>query len=199
MYGTKEAICKNDFHFDKVGFEPNDIFLDIGCNIGLIACFVARLFPKITVYGFDASPLAIQYARLNAFQNEVLNTNFFHKAIGANNVNDVKFLSDSVNTTTLIEDSLDCENRSDSYVCDKIAIDEIFDSKLLGIKKVKYLKVDIEGGEFELFKHLFENRLDILKRIEFLHLEIHDLHQFASDKLYKSVKKMFADKLLSAI
>ena len=41
------------------------------------------------------------------------------------------------------------------YFCDMITMGDIMDSKILNIKNIKYLKVDIEGGEFKMFDYLF--------------------------------------------
>ncbi len=198
FHGTSAAIREDQFQFSKIDFNENDVFLDLGCNIGLISCFLAKRFPAIRVYGFDASPIAIDYARWNANQNDIKNVLFFNKAIGAKTCRKAtQFFSDSKNKTTLIEKRLDNENRTDCYLAKKISLKHILNSPVLEINKVKFLKVDIEGGEFEVFNYIFNNCPRILNKIEFLHLEIHKLQGFGSEGLYKKVLKHFGSRLLS--
>ena len=50
--------------------------LDIGCDIGVFSCALARLFPKSQIYGFDRVKEAIQNAKRLAKSKNLANTNF---------------------------------------------------------------------------------------------------------------------------
>lgn len=196
--GSIMAILENQFKFGNVAFKPGDVFLDLGCNIGIISCYVAKIYPFIRVVGFDASTISINCAKINSLKNNLINTEFYNLGIGIKNQKNVEFLSNSKEITGLIRADLDSENRTDSYTCDVVTLSDIVDSKILCIENIKYLKVDIEGDEFDLFNYLFNERSDILDKIEYLHLEI---HKMKDDLIIKTLKEKvinrFGQKLLS--
>jgi hypothetical protein len=55
--------------------------------------------------------------------------------------------------------------------------------------------MDIEGGEFCIFNRLFNERQDLLSKIEYLHLEIHEFKELDPDGLRAKVKTYFGDRV----
>lgn len=170
--GTIAAIKEGSFQLDKIKLDKKDVFLDIGCNIGLLSCVVAKLFPLSRVLAFDASSISHACAKVNALKNNLINIDVYHKAIGREYKRNQMFLSNGKEIST-ISKKLDSEKRKDFYLCNVITLGDIFDSHVLGIDNIKYMKVDVEGDEYDIIDYLFDERPDILERIEFLHLEIH--------------------------
>lgn len=195
MHGTLSCLQHNKFRLGEVNFLPGDVMLDIGCNIGLLGLVVAKLFPDVKVYAFDASDIAIRAARQSAAANGLINYLAFQVAVGGTSQKGVKFFSDGKNKSCLVADGLNSSNPVPELTVDMISIDDIFDSPLLGINKVRYKKIDIEGGEYSVFKRLFESRPDIVDRIDFLHLETHDYQEFKPDELIAKVKAQWGDKV----
>ncbi len=193
IFGTLECIKNNKFHFDKINLN-NNVFVDIGCNIGVVSMVAATLYPNSKVYSFDASELAINCLRLSCAVNGILNINPYNLAVGDKNEK-VRFYSNSKEFSCLVEEGLNSSNPTYDSETQKIKIDEIFESPLLGLDKIKLLKMDIEGGEFSIFKHLFSNRPDLLARIENLHLEIHQYLEFEPEKLKADIMKFFGEKV----
>src|ERR1017187_748666 len=170
--GTIVALSTNEWLFDKVSFKDNDIFIDIGCNIGLVSMTLARLYPKIKIYSFDPNPVAMECFNKSLIENGIINIQTFQSAIGSEYKDNVKFVTYSENETCLVQDGLS-DKRNVEYLSNMLCISDLFDKKTFNIDKVKFLKIDIEGGEFSLFDFLFNKRPDILDRIEYLHCEIH--------------------------
>lgn len=195
IYGTLSCIQNRKFHIDDVGFQDGDVFVDIGCNVGLLSMLVAILYPKVKVYSFDASPTAIEALRMGVAANGLLNLQAYNVAIGAKFQKDIKFFSDGQNASCLIEDALRSGNNFLDATVNKIPVDEIFDSTLLGIDRVKFLKMDIEGGEFEIFDRLFSQRTDILDRVDFLHLEVHEFKELNPDGLRTKITERFGSRV----
>lgn len=196
LWGTLAAIKEGTFKLDKVDFKTGDVFIDLGSNIGVLSCLVAKKHPGVKVYAFDASPIAILCLKMNCNLNSILNVTAFQKAIGANFEKNVKFYSNSKEVSTLVEEKLDTQNRTDFYECDKIKITDIFDSPFLGIDKVKYFKVDIEGTEFECFDYIYDQRKDVLDRIDYINLEIHSYPDKDYVGLGKKIKETFGERAL---
>lgn len=195
MYGTLSCLQNNKFRLGEVEFLPGDVLVDIGCNIGLLGLVVAKLFPDVKVYAFDASDLSIRAARQSAAANGLTNFMAFQVAVGGEAKKDVRFYSNGTDKSCLVGEGLNSSNPVPELTVDMIAIDEIFDSPLLGIRQVKYLKLDAEGIEFKIFDRLFNHRRDLLDRISHLHLEIHPYQEFNPAKLEADVKAQWGNRV----
>ena len=198
--GTIHGLVKNEHtkNLYKINFEKNDVILDLGCNVGLVSMVLAKLFPQTRIYAFDPSPLSIQCLKLGCNINDITNIQPFEFGVGIENKKNVKFFSNDEYISCLIEGKLmgPLDPRTKCSFLNLISIDEIFDSPLMNIDRVKYLKIDIESQEFELFYYLFEKRPDILDRIDFLNVEIHPLDESPkSQKLQNMLKEKFKDRI----
>jgi FkbM family methyltransferase len=193
--GTIAGLQKNEFDINKVKFQENDIFIDIGCNVGLVSMVFATVFPFIKVYSFDANPVAIKCLELSIAENNIKNITAYNLAIGAENKKDIKFVTFDEQQSCLIQKEHSPDDRNKTYSCDMINLADFFDQN--NIEKVKCLKIDIETGEFAVFDYLFANRPDILDKIEYLICEIHPLDDSVprSKDLKEKLKNKFGANL----
>lgn len=195
IFGTLACLREGRFCLEKIPLNKGDIYIDIGCNIGVISLILAKINPTSRIFSFDASPTSIQCLRTSAAINQITNIHSFHLAVGDSRERDVKFYSNGKEISCLIEEGKNTgANETFDSCVDKVAIDDIFDSPIFGIDRVKWLKMDIEGGEFCIFERLFSFRPDILDRIDFLNLEIHQFKQFGPEILKQRVLEKFGDK-----
>jgi FkbM family methyltransferase len=194
--GTIKSFGDNQFAFEKVGFQPQDVMLDIGCNCGVVSLFAARMFPDIRIIAFDAGEVSCLCLKLAAATNKMTNIEVHHLAVGDANRKGVRFYSNGAHMSNLVCDACHtAEHVHFDSTVDMVAIDEIFDSPILNIDRVKYLKMDIEGAEYDIFDHLFEKRPDILDRIDYLHIERHTVVDRDPVALGASIKKRFGDRV----
>lgn len=194
IYGTLSCLKNNKFRLDEIPFAQNDIIVDIGCNVGLLSLLIASSLPMVQVFSFDASTTAIDCLNLSIKANNLQNIQAFNYAVGADDETHVKFYSDGINKSCLLEEGLNTTNITLDCVVEKIKIDKIFDILCEG-HNVKYLKMDIEGGEFCIFDRLFKERQDLLKKIAYLHLEVHEFKELGPDELRSKVRQYFGDKV----
>lgn len=191
--GTLAGLQKGTWHLNNIPFINNDIFIDIGCSVGIISMVAAKAFPNIKIMAFDPNPVAIALFTKSLKENNIQNVNVFQVGVGVKNRNNVEFLTYSENESCLIQKELCTNERLKSYFSNIVSMDAIFDSY---VNKVKYLKMDIETGEFAIFDHLFTNRLDILDRIEYLHVEIHPLTgEKRSEELKAKLEEKYKEKV----
>ncbi len=195
MLGTLSCLREDKFRLSEVKFEQRDVVVDLGCNIGLLSMLIGVTAPGVDVFAFDASPLAIDCLRGSAALNAIPALRAFNVAVGAEEKRGVQFFSNGKEHSCLVREGLSQSNPTLDSTVNQIAVDEIFDSALLGIGRVKYLKMDIEGAEFEIFERLFGVRPDILDRIEYLHLETHRGHGHDADALEQRVRAKFGEKV----
>ena len=191
--GTYAAIKEDDFKLENINIEDGDVILDLGSNVGF-SCLFAKIYPCTKILAFDANPLACLCAKMNRCRNSITNLEIFNKAIGSENKKDVEFYSNAINISASVEKKY-ADAQDTKYKCDSITISDIFDSPILGVEKVKYLKIDIEGGEWDIMNYICDKRRDLIERIENLHLEIH-AYPWAAE-LKEKVRDYFGDKYLN--
>ena len=195
IFGTLSCLGNDKFSLSKVTFKPGDVFVDIGCNVGLLSLVVAKANPDVRVLAFDASPLAIECLRRSAAENKMTNIQAFQVAVGGESAKGVRFYSNNKDTSCLVQEGLNKDNKTYEATVDMIAIDEIFDSALLGVDRVRYQKMDIEGGEHSVFAHLFAHRQDILDRVDYLHLEVHNYEEYDPIGLEEKVRAQWGERV----
>jgi FkbM family methyltransferase len=191
--GTIQGLRKNEWKLDQVDFKENDIFVDIGCNIGILSMFVAKKFPFVKIYAFDANPIAINCLQESCLDNNITNIKAYNLAIGAEN-RVVEFVSYTENETCTVQKEIS-NPRDVNYKTQMILPEYLFDNIIKS--NVKYLKCDIEGGEFQLFDYIFEKVPDLLNKIEYLHLEIHPFDD--SNPPTKRLKQLVENKFKSKV
>ena len=184
----------------KVVHDKNPIILiDIGANIGLSSLSLHKMFPSIRlIIGIEAEKenfgvLRLNYEHWQSKQTESRNdivkftpiyaiaSNICEKNVsnviptrlegGVSASGTFKFIThDSSKQAMSTEDGLKIEDPTE-FSREKISIDEIFKSYINGSSEgVAVVKVDIEGGEEELF----QGPCEWLNRTAFLTVEIHD-------------------------
>lgn len=195
VFGTLSCLIKNKFHLEEVEFKPGDVFVDLGCNVGLVSLAVALTNSQARVFSFDASPIAVGALRCAVAENAIVNLQAFQVAVGAENKKGVQFFSNGHESSCLVQEGFNSSNPVPAHLVNKVSIDTIFDSELLGIDRVRYLKLDIEGIEHEVFARLFNERPDILDRIDYLHVEIHPYSQFGPEALRQKLIQRFGDRV----
>lgn len=195
IFGTLSCLQHGKFHLEEVKFAPGDVFVDIGCNVGLLSLVIAAVNPQIRVLAFDASPLAIACLKRSAAENKLPNIEAYQVAIGDQSAKDVSFFSNGKDVSCLVRDGLNTSNNTFEAKANVIAVDDIFDSPLLGVDNVRYLKLDVEGQEYSIFNRLFDERKDLLPRIDYLHLEIHPYAEYGPEELERKVRAQWGERV----
>lgn len=175
VLGGIAGINQNVFKIDDIDIKENDIILDIGSNVGIISLYLAKKYPQSILHAFDPCKEAIDCLRTSLIDNKLYNIITHNFAVGASN-SFLEFSFEKDHFSCLQENKFDNPQTQERRIYKKmpqVKIDEIFDSYIFNISRVKYLKIDIEGSEVEVFEHLIENRIDILDRIDYINLEFH--------------------------
>lgn len=186
LHHLKREICDYDeYKIRDMFFDDGDIVIDIGANVGMVSIYLAKKFPNIKIYSFEAHP--------NTYSN-------FIKNIEANNVSNIfpHNLAVSSKDNELLTITLDIINTgSSSFFKDggfmsenvnTICLDTIVKNN--NIKKIKYLKIDCEGAEFDILEN--SNMINEVE-IENIGIEIHSFmksHGKDVESLKNLVKKI---------
>jgi autotransporter strand-loop-strand O-heptosyltransferase len=151
-----ELYCKNVYNIGKCKIEEDDIVFDLGANCGMFAryCFTNK---AKKVYSFEPTPeLQRWYEKMNAEFNYV----FTPKAVYSR---PIKFIKHKNPLESHVEES---DEGSDGFV----NLNDFIRSN--NIEKIDYLKVDIEGSEYDFFKTIDKNYLK--NNVRKIALEFHN-------------------------
>tara|TARA_Y100000114_G_C11683056_1_gene289568 strand:- start:80 stop:742 length:663 start_codon:yes stop_codon:yes gene_type:complete len=166
-YGGAVSIKNNTYKFDEVDFKKGDVFVDLGANIGLVSMYVASHF-SAEVHAFECCPTNFRLLNLNSFANNVrIITNSFGVS------DETKVAQMNIDTTNTGGTSLYATEEGESRIRESAYLLD-FEVAMEPFKKIKYLKMDIEGAEFAIFQKLIKNKSPFFEKVEFFHLEVHN-------------------------
>lgn len=148
-----------DEFYAPAGYEirPGETVIDIGANIGVFAAWAATKAKGVTVYSFEPFPANAEYFQRNIEDSGLKNIRFRMAAV-----------ADSDGTRTLhVEDSwiLHSLTRKDSgekgVEVEAVSLDSI----MAEAGKCDLLKLDCEGGEYEILYPASDETLAKIGRI----------------------------------
>jgi len=156
--GQKELFEKNIYRFNlNKTYAP--YIIDCGANIGLSVIYFKQLFPDANILAFEPDPDIFNVLEYNI------------KSFGYHNVKLNKKAIWKDNTTIRFQQEGGYSGRipKDGDVGRIIEVDTVSLKDLLINKDVDFLKLDIEGAEYEVIKSCY----DILKRVKNIFIEYH--------------------------
>ena len=141
---------------------PQWIYIDIGAAVGeMLQYFISRMSA-----GYAFEPNYINYSRLiNQFNNND-NVTIINKAVSDTN-EQIKFWSNGSHMGNILGHGMDYQPYTDFTIVEAITLDSF-----LIDKSVDFIKIDIEGAEWKLFKGAKETlkKQNIIYQVEF-HLD----------------------------
>src|SRR6185369_5471984 len=127
----------------------NDVFIDIGANIGYFSLLSAKILPSIKVFSFEPAKVLFQKMNENFSLNDSKNIVAINAAVGEMNEQRELYLSapDNLGMSSFQQP----ENYSGKKEkVEVIAFDDWF--KTSGLTKISLIKLDIEGSEVAALK-----------------------------------------------
>lgn len=154
----------------------NDVFFDIGANIGLYSCIISQVISGENVVAFEPSPPA--YNKLK--KNSKLNGDFHHFQIAVSDTDDMIEFAVDVGDVQSRMSTINTDTDSIDYEIQEVASRKpvsVVESE--GIPTPTVIKIDVEGAEFKVL-----NGMDrLFDEVEILYCEIHHpvLDEFNTD------------------
>jgi FkbM family methyltransferase len=154
IFYAKEFIIK-ELQFDLYNFNninlsggvtDNHVLIDLGGNMGTLAIYLALKYPNLKIYSYEADPenFAIyqENIKLNNLQDHE-NLKAFNLAVTKDG-KDV-YINKAYQSGA---NKISSTKANTSHIVKSITLDDIIQTH--NIKAINYLKVDIEGSEFDV-------------------------------------------------
>lgn len=161
--------------------EKCDVFVDIGANCGL-SSFFAYLKGAKKIYAFEPSPKEAKAFLMNNIPNSTLYQFAISDHVGFLDLNTVWGKHNN-----LQDDKFQSVDKSQTYC---VSINYLFDQKLFN--KIDFLKVDVEGHEYNVFNGINDENLSKIKNIS---VEIHGSTTENDIKLGQLFRKNLTERL----
>lgn len=157
-------------HFVK---EDGSVFIDVGVNIGQTLIKVKSIFPKVKYIGFEPNSTCTSYV------NQLVKHNNYSDCVVQNLA-----LSDKIQSLILEKTLIDDSRASlisglrPNYFIDSEHVFALDYQSMYMEEKISFVKIDVEGAEYEVIKGMEKA---ILKHLPIITCEVLDSH---SDEVY---------------
>ena len=131
-----EIFVKKNYMFNSENDAP--VIIDCGANIGLSTIFFKQIYPKSKIFCFEPDPKIFEMLKYNLTQFNYNDIQIFNKAVWIKNEK-LSFQTDNSLGGKIVSNEFE----------NSINIDAIDLSSFLN-QKVDFLKIDIEGAEYEV-------------------------------------------------
>jgi FkbM family methyltransferase len=172
-------------------FQPCDIILDIGANEGMFSIMMAKLFPFTRIISLEPVQKTFFTMIKNIGLNNITNIHPYNLGVGGRSNKSEIIYCDKVysgGSSMVVTPNFEAQ---DIVNIEVVAFDDIFDiRKFPEINRVKLLKMDIEGAEYEtLYNSTCLPRVDnivaefhINARLESMGYDINELATWVGSK-----------------
>lgn len=164
---VKETCLDRAYESNCTQIQDGWTIIDIGAGLGDFAISVAYEHPHCRVYAYEPFPESYALLEENTRLNSVSNIKAFPTAVGAQSGEMVLFATGAAvqHTTT----NASSPAQATSMHVQGLGLDDVFEAN--SIAACDFLKIDCEGGEFDILLNASETTL---RRIKNICLEYHD-------------------------
>lgn len=180
----KQELENDSYQFEKIGFKPGDIVLEIGGNVGMVAIYLAIKYGT-QVFSYEPIPennvnfnrnITLNKKHVFLHKKAIWNKSEFYITLNKNNTGSSRETTES-----------GLENSDAYYKVPAITLEQAFIENY--IDKCKLLKMDCEGAEYTIFQDF-----TAWDKIEYLTIEIHTNFGHAGTK-YEGTPQLLIDEL----
>lgn len=145
--------------------------LDIGAHAGFFSIYVNALNPDIKILALEPEENNLEFLAKNLDLNKTKNINIIPKALAnKTGIRKLKITQDNHNHVL---------DQSGEKKVQAVSLKDLLNQNKLS--KISLIKLDIEGGEYEIFESI---KSDTLKKLENIILEYHNIN----NKNYKIIE-----------
>jgi FkbM family methyltransferase len=165
LWIVKETCLDRIYDEGESIFPPNAVMVDIGAGLGDFSIHFAHRYPSARVFAYEPFQESFILLEGNLALNRVTNVSPCRQAVGAR----TGILNLQTTTGIAVQHST-ASTAGESFLrVDAVSLDDVFRQQ--GIARCDLLKVDCEGGEYDIFLHATD---DTIVRIQRVAMEYHD-------------------------
>jgi FkbM family methyltransferase len=166
LWILKETLLDRQYEQVSLPLQDGWTIVDIGAALGDYSVWAAKQTPRGRLIAVEPYPPSVSLLRSNIEKNRVFNVEVFAGAIAASSGS----TSLKVEQGSVVQNSTAVEQKSGQVIEVKtISLDDLFAQ--FEITKCDYLKMDCEGGEYEI---LFTASDKSFTKIDRICMEVHD-------------------------
>lgn len=159
-------IAEDCYGLADISLSPGDVVLDIGANVGVFSAYLAALYPGVRILAFEPVPETFAVLRRNLDRNGIRSVEAHNLGVnGDGRALELRCNPRNSGGATALG-ALDPTGGEHLVTCPCITLDEIF--RRNAIDRCRLLKIDCEGGEYEILQ-----TTTMLNRVEYLRGEFH--------------------------
>ena len=151
IYGQDIYLFKSD--------NDQPLIIDIGSNIGLSILYFKKLYPLSTIIGFEPDPEIFNILEKNLKEFHIDRVNIYNSAAWKFD-GELSFYSEGALSGSIYK----VENSK------SIKVSALDINKFISGKDVDFLKIDVEGAEYDILNHIKQH----LKKVKRIFVEYHD-------------------------
>jgi tRNA A58 N-methylase Trm61 len=53
----EQVYNQDEYNIRKMDFEDGDVVIDIGANVGAVSLYIAKKYPNVKIFSFEAHPI----------------------------------------------------------------------------------------------------------------------------------------------
>lgn len=187
---SEVVIICGDSEYPKRYFpkENDPVIIDIGSHIGSFSGYIQKMLQgnNPVVYSVEPAPNNFHYLVKNMEVNSFDASRCFSVAVGnKNGAGYIDSTKDNDAFTVVGDERLKTHHADKMIKCEMVTLEKFCDDR--HIKAVDLLKIDCEGGEYDIFNHSLEF---IKKNVKSIFAEVH----YISKEENISEFKKFAEK-----
>jgi FkbM family methyltransferase len=170
---------QSDYYgLNSINLSKDDIVIDIGGNVGMFSIYVKKKF-NCKVISFEPVPMNYEQFKINMVLNglELNDIELHNKAITNVEGGEMKIGTNLYNTggsSVYVVGDI-------NSICETETIDKYITSGC------KYLKIDCEGGEYDIIPSI----LDKLNQFDYIGIEYHKFNNQNPSLLHKLIEENF--------
>jgi FkbM family methyltransferase len=174
----KEIYLYRCYDPENLPIGESDIILDIGAQIGIFSVYAAKAAKNGRVFSFEPVPENFRLLKENAELNGCANVSIFEAAVAEKSgLRKILVAADNTGGHSFVDAG---QKVGGSVEVKSFSLPEFMaDHK---IEEIDFLKIDCEGGEYEIFYNL---PAEILGKIKKISMEYHDLDKERSGEKMK--------------
>ncbi len=181
LWIVEEMLIKHPYNNEKVVLKKGDIVIDIGGNCGAFSILQAKLYEGIVIHAYEPDPDNFKYLEMNIEQNGYQDSITAHEyAVTGKSAESLELHKSAVQAGA---HSAVRQEGGETITVPAVSLSAI----LKDYPEVAFLKIDCEGGEYDI---LLNTPKELFSKVKYIAMEYHTVEGNSVDELTERLTDM---------